>query len=83
MTVRQDEHTLERHAIGLPAVTAQSAALIAPAAGSFAGLAFIVGYSGAATPLAFLIGLLVCVCVALVSVSTPAGCRVPAPSTPI
>jgi amino acid transporter len=66
MTVRQVEHTLERHAIGLPAVTAQSAALIAPAAGSVAGLAFIVGYSGAATPLAFLIGLLVCVCVALV-----------------
>jgi amino acid transporter len=57
---------LERHAIGLPAVTAQSAALIAPAAGSVAGLAFIAGYSGAATPLAFLIGLIVCVCVALV-----------------
>lgn len=57
---------LERHAIGLPAVVAQSAALIAPAAGSVAGLAFIVGYSGAATPLAFLIGLVVCVCVALV-----------------
>jgi amino acid transporter len=57
---------LERHAIGLPAVTAQSAALIAPAAGSVAGLAFIVGYSGAATPVAFLIGLLVCVCIALV-----------------
>src|SRR5689334_1127055 len=57
---------LERHAIGLPAVTAQSAALIAPAAGSVASLAFIAGYSGAATPLAFLIGLLVCVCVALV-----------------
>jgi amino acid transporter len=57
---------LERHAIGLPAVTAQSAALIAPAAGSVAGLAFIVSYSGAATPLAFLIGLLVCVCIALV-----------------
>lgn len=66
MSVRQDEHGLERHAIGLPAVTAQSAALIAPAAGSVAGLAFIVGYSGAATPLAFLIGLLVCVCIALV-----------------
>jgi len=57
---------LERHAIGLPAVAAQSAALIAPAAGSVAGLAFIVGYSGGATPLAFLIGLLVCVCIALV-----------------
>src|SRR5258708_12003697 len=66
MSVRQDEHGLERHAIGLPAVTAQSAALIAPAAGSVAGLAFIVGYSGGATPLAFVIGLLVCVCVALV-----------------
>jgi amino acid transporter len=66
MPVRQDEKSLERHAIGLPAVTAQSAALIAPAAGSVAGLAFIVGYSGAATPLAFLIGLLVCVCIALV-----------------
>ncbi len=57
---------LERRAIGLPAVVAQSAALIAPAAGSVAGLAFIVGYSGAATPLAFLIGLLVCVCIAMV-----------------
>ncbi len=57
---------LERHAIGLPAVAAQSAALIAPAAGSVAGLAFIVGYSGAATPLAFLIGLIVCICIALV-----------------
>jgi amino acid transporter len=66
MSVHADEHNLERHAIGLPAVTAQSAALIAPAAGSVAGLAFIVGYSGAATPLAFLIGLVVCVCVALV-----------------
>ena len=66
MSVHQQEHDLERHAIGLPAVTAQSAALIAPAAGSVAGLAFIVGYSGAATPLAFLIGLLVCVCIALV-----------------
>lgn len=66
MSVRQDEHGLERHAVGLPAVTAQSAALIGPAAGSVAGLAFIVGYSGAATPLAFLIGLLVCVCIALV-----------------
>jgi len=57
---------LERHAIGLPAVAAQSAALIAPAAGSVAGLAFIAGYSGAATPLAFLIGLVVCICIALV-----------------
>jgi amino acid transporter len=57
---------LERHAIGLPAVTAQSAALIAPAAGAVTGLAFIAGYSGAASPLAFLIGLVVCVCVALV-----------------
>jgi amino acid transporter len=66
MSVRQEEHSLERHAIGLPAVTAQSAALIAPAAGSVAGLTFIVGYSGAATPLAFLIGLVVCVCIALV-----------------
>ncbi len=62
----QPSEQLERHAIGLPAVTAQSAALIAPAAGSVAGLAFIVSYSGAATPLAFLIGLLVCVCIALV-----------------
>ncbi|HEY5362029.1 MAG TPA: APC family permease [Streptosporangiaceae bacterium] len=62
----QNTERLERHAIGLPAVTAQSAALIGPAAGSVAGLAFIVGYSGAATPLAFLIGLVVCVCVALV-----------------
>jgi amino acid transporter len=66
MSVRQDVHGLDRHAVGLPAVTAQSAALIGPAAGSVAGLAFIVGYSGAATPLAFLIGLLVCVCIALV-----------------
>jgi len=66
MSVSQDERTLERHAIGLPAVTAQSAALIAPAAGSVASLAFIAGYSGAATPLAFLIGLLVCVCIAMV-----------------
>jgi amino acid transporter len=66
MSVRQDEQTLERHAIGLSAVTAQSAALIGPAAGSVAGLAFIVSYSGAATPLAFLIGLVVCVCIAMV-----------------
>jgi len=66
MSVRPHEQDLERHAVGLPAVTAQSAALIGPAAGSVAGLAFIVGYSGAATPLAFLIGLLVCVCIALV-----------------
>ena len=33
---RQDHRDLERHAIGLPAVTAQSAALIGPAAGSTA-----------------------------------------------
>lgn len=57
---------LERHAIGLPAVTAQSAALIGPAAGAVASLAFIVSYSGGATPLAFLIGLVVCVAIALV-----------------
>lgn len=66
MSVQRDEHGLEQQAIGLPAVTAQSAALIGPAAGSVAGLAFIVGYSGGATPLAFLIGLVVCVCIALV-----------------
>src|ERR1700689_2096713 len=63
---RQDHRDLERHASGLPAVTAQSAALIGPAAGSVAGLAFFVGYAGAATPLAFLIGLVVCICIALV-----------------
>jgi amino acid transporter len=57
---------LERGAIGLPAVTAQSAALIAPAAGSVATVAFVAGYTGVATPLSFLIGLLVCVAVALV-----------------
>lgn len=57
---------LEGRAIGLPAVTAQSAALIAPAAGSVASVAFIASYSGAATPLAFIIGLIVCVAVALV-----------------
>jgi amino acid transporter len=57
---------LERHAIGLPAVTAQSAALIGPAAGAVASVAFIVGYAGGATPLAFLIGLVVCVAIAFV-----------------
>src|SRR5215471_7035287 len=57
---------LERRAIGLPAVTTQSAALIAPAAGSVATVAFVAGYTGVATPLSFLIGLLVCVAVALV-----------------
>ena len=57
---------LERHAIGLPAVTAQSAALIAPAAGAVASTAFIVGYAGGATPLAFLIGLVICVAIAIV-----------------
>lgn len=59
-------HTLERHAIGLPAVTAQSAALIGPAVGAVATVTFVAGYSGGATPLAFLIGFLVCLCVAVV-----------------
>lgn len=59
-------HRLERHAIGLPAVTAQSAALIGPAAGAVASTAFIAGYAGGATPLAFVIGLVVCVAIAFV-----------------
>ena len=57
---------LERHAIGLPAVTAQSAALIGPAVGAVAGIAFVTTFAGAATPLAFLIGLVICLCIAVV-----------------
>ena len=58
------QHNLERHAIGLSAVSAQSAALIGPAVGAVAGLAFVVSFSGGATPLAFLIGFVVCLCIA-------------------
>lgn len=57
---------LESHSIGLAAVSAQSAALIGPAAGAVAGLAFVVSFSGGATPLAFLIGFAVCLCIAAV-----------------
>lgn len=59
-----EEGTLEAHSIGLAAVSAQSAALIGPAVGAVAGLAFVVSFSGGATPLAFLIGFVVCLCIA-------------------
>jgi amino acid transporter len=55
---------LEKHSVGLAAVSAQSAALIGPAAGAVAGLAFVVSFSGGATPLAFLLGFVVCLCIA-------------------
>ena len=55
---------LERHSIGLPAASAQSAALIGPAVGAVAGLAFVVSFSGGATPLAFFIGFVICLCIA-------------------
>jgi amino acid transporter len=56
--------SLNKHSVGLAAVSAQSAALIGPAAGAVAGLAFVVSFSGGATPLAFLIGFVVCLCIA-------------------
>src|ERR1039458_9265334 len=55
---------LERHSIGLPAASAQSAALIGPAVGAVAGLAFVVSFSGGATPLAFFIGFVICLRIA-------------------
>lgn len=49
-------HQLDHQSIGLPSVTAQSAALIAPAGAAAASMAFIASFAGGASPLAFLIG---------------------------
>jgi amino acid transporter len=57
---------LEKHTIGLPSVTAQSAALIAPAGAAVASMAFIASFAGGASPLAFLIGFVICIFLARV-----------------
>ncbi len=58
--------TLKPRSVGLSGAVAQSAALIGPAAGVTAGNIFVAGLSGAASPLAFLIGLVVCLSIAKV-----------------
>lgn len=55
---------LRPHSVGLPAAVAQSAALIGPTGGVVVGLAFIASLSMGASPLAFLIGLVICLCIA-------------------
>ena len=58
--------TLKSRSIGLPEAVAQSAALIAPAVGVTAGNVFIAGFSGIASPLAFVFGTAVCIAIAMV-----------------
>lgn len=55
---------LRAHSVGLPAAIAQSAALIGPTGGVVIGLAFIASLSMGASPLAFVIGLVICLCIA-------------------
>lgn len=58
--------TLKSHSVGLSEAVAQSAALIGPAVGVTAGNVFVAGLAGAASPLAFVIGLIVCLSIAKV-----------------
>jgi amino acid transporter len=58
--------TLKSHSVNLWGAVAQSAALIGPAAGVTAGNIFVAGLSGPASPLAFVIGLIVCLSIAKV-----------------
>jgi amino acid transporter len=61
-----DEPTLESGSIGLPSAIVQGAAMVAPTAGIVASVAFIASYSGLASPLAFAVGTVICLAVALV-----------------
>ncbi|TAN34624.1 APC family permease [bacterium] len=58
--------TLKARSVGLPEAVAMSAALIGPAVGVTAGNVFIAGFSGIASPLAFVFGTLVCIAIASV-----------------
>lgn len=60
------EPVLARHSIGLAGAVAQSAALVGPAVAVVVGNAFIASLAGAASVLAFLIGTVICVLIAMV-----------------
>ncbi|MEA2304736.1 MAG: hypothetical protein QOH43_2016 [Solirubrobacteraceae bacterium] len=57
---------LKPKSVGLPGAVAQSAALIGPAAGVTAGNIFIAGKSGEAAPFEFILGMVVCLSIAVV-----------------
>ena len=57
---------LAKNTVGLAGAVAQSAAFIAPAVGLTAGNIFIAGLVGVAAPLEFVIGMLICLCIASV-----------------
>lgn len=57
---------LSSRSIGLPGAVVQSAALIGPAAGVTAGNIFIADKSGVAAPFEFLVGMVVCMSIAVV-----------------
>ena len=61
-----DDQRLARHSIGLAGAVAQSAALVGPAVAVVVGNAFIASLAGAASVLAFLIGTVICVLIAMV-----------------
>ena len=58
--------SLARHSVGLAGAVAQSAALVGPAVAVVVGNAFIASLAGAASVLAFLIGTVICVLIAMV-----------------
>lgn len=60
------EGGLARHSVGLAGAVAQSAALVGPAVAVVVGNAFIASLAGAASVLAFLIGTVICVLIAMV-----------------
>ena len=62
----QPQRRLRSGSVGLSGAIAQSAALIGPAAGAIVGSIFVAGLAGPAASLAFLIGTIVCVCIARV-----------------
>ena len=62
----QPQRRLRSGSVGLSGAIAQSAALIGPAAGGIVGSIFVAGLAGPAASLAFLIGTVVCVCIARV-----------------
>jgi amino acid transporter len=69
---RQANGTVETEArfkagvIGLPSAIVQAAAMVAPTAGIVATVAFIASYAGLASPLTFLIGTIICLCIGIV-----------------
>jgi amino acid transporter len=66
----EKRHVSELHAgsIGVVAAIAASAAFIAPAVSVTAGNVFLAGFTGAASPLAYIVGTLVCIALAIVIV---------------